>query len=622
MTVPHSRRSDLRRRLRTFTVAVGSKIKADTRLLAIALHPQHKSHSSETPSVESGQSSDPDVESPTMLAAAVEATTTSTESPITTANADPTCSPVTTTTSTVISAPTPWVPEIPPPPPTPSGNDILLAARQNLRKVDQYIPPDARNLSIRESVILDQSAAPKITPTGPSETGPEDTRVLFDFVVLVTLGQQDGGPLSANVTYSFPPSIIQKPENQKLLASIPQFCFPDVDQFTFPAIDEPEPVTEKSDSELSKKTVTTKTYSFVITNVDGTRRFAYCRRLHTPSQKNSKQMTCDCYCILSSYPCFSLFSQLLDVVESKKREGNVVVYSFLKHVLSLPFPERGKMLRVTAQNLSTGKLDSIGLYRPYETDPLLEYVNFSQIFQILSVKNILILFSSLLFERRVIVVSKDISVVTGCLQALVAMLYPFEWQHVLIPVLPKKLLDYCCSPIPFLVGVLSIHVPLVEKLPKEEVVIAFVDEDRVQTIPGIDDVASLPPNHVSVLRTTFKKLTSSSDAARPNNKTVHLGIAKAFLSFFVEIFHDFEDFVETKEGTEKRFFNTEAFIKSRTKADRKFMELFFASQMFERWRFDVAEKVQLKAGGTSFAGEQQRFQIEVDKFKQKTALKR
>lgn len=183
-------------------------------------------------------------------------------------------------------------------------------------------------------------------------------------------------------------------------------------------------------------------------------------------------------------------------------------------------------------------------------------------------------------------------------------------------------MDYCCSPIPFLVGVLSIHVPLVEKLPKEEVVIAFVDEDRVQTIPGIDDVASLPPNHVSVLRTTFKKLTSSSDAARPNNKTVHLGIAKAFLSFFVEIFHDFEDFVETKEGTEKRFFNTEAFIKSRTKADRKFMELFFASQMFERWRFDVAEKVQLKAGGTSFAGEQQRFQIEVDKFKQKTALKR
>jgi len=38
---------------------------------------------------------------------------------------------------------------------------------------------------------------------------------------------------------------------------------------------------------------------------------------------------------------------------------------------------------------------------------------------------------------------------------MVALLYPFEWQHTYITVLPSMLLDVVDAPTPYIVGVLS-----------------------------------------------------------------------------------------------------------------------------------------------------------------------
>ncbi len=36
-------------------------------------------------------------------------------------------------------------------------------------------------------------------------------------------------------------------------------------------------------------------------------------------------------------------------------------------------------------------------------------------------------------------------------------MYPFNWQHIFIPVVPQSLLSFCCAPMPFLVGILRVH---------------------------------------------------------------------------------------------------------------------------------------------------------------------
>ena len=52
---------------------------------------------------------------------------------------------------------------------------------------------------------------------------------------------------------------------------------------------------------------------------------------------------------------------------------------------------------------------------------------------------------------------------------MVALLYPFSWQHTFIPVLPASMIDIVCCPTPFLVGLLSSSLPTLKELPVEEV---------------------------------------------------------------------------------------------------------------------------------------------------------
>lgn len=61
------------------------------------------------------------------------------------------------------------------------------------------------------------------------------------------------------------------------------------------------------------------------------------------------------------------------------------------------------------------------------------------------------------------------SVLTQTIQALAALLYPFHWQHVYIPLLPAEMLDAVCAPMPFIVGMLSSFLPKVLEMDLEEV---------------------------------------------------------------------------------------------------------------------------------------------------------
>ena len=65
----------------------------------------------------------------------------------------------------------------------------------------------------------------------------------------------------------------------------------------------------------------------------------------------------------------------------------------------------------------------------------------------------LVIFASMLYERRIIFISRRLSRLSACVQAANAIIYPMHWQHIYIPVLPKHLIDYLLAPMPFLIGV-------------------------------------------------------------------------------------------------------------------------------------------------------------------------
>lgn len=58
----------------------------------------------------------------------------------------------------------------------------------------------------------------------------------------------------------------------------------------------------------------------------------------------------------------------------------------------------------------------------------------------------------MLFERRIIFTSKKLYRLSACVQSANAILYPMNWQHIFIPVLPQSLIDYLLAPMPYLIG--------------------------------------------------------------------------------------------------------------------------------------------------------------------------
>ncbi|XP_068845089.1 DENN domain-containing protein 2B isoform X2 [Capricornis sumatraensis] len=296
-------------------------------------------------------------------------------------------------------------------------------------------------------------------------------RELFEYFVVVSLKKKPSrNTYLPEVSYQFPKldrPTKQMREAEERLKAIPQFCFPDAKDWL--------PVSEYS----------SETFSFMLTGEDGSRRFGYCRRL-LPSGKGPRLP--EVYCVISRLGCFGLFSKVLDEVERRRGISAALVYPFMRSLMESPFPAPGKTIKVKTFLPGAGN-EVLELRRP--TDSRLEHVDFECLFTCLSVRQLIRIFASLLLERRVIFVADKLSTLSSCSHAVVALLYPFSWQHTFIPVLPASMIDIVCCPTPFLVGLLSSSLPKLKELPVEEALMVNLGSDRF--IRQMDDEDTLLP---------------------------------------------------------------------------------------------------------------------------------
>lgn len=389
-------------------------------------------------------------------------------------------------------------------------------------------------------------------------------RELFEYFVVVSMKKKPSkNTYSPEVTYQFPK--LERPtkqmrEAEERLKAIPQFCFPDARDWV--------PVSEYS----------SETFSFMLTGGDGSRRFGYCRRL-LPSGKGPRLP--EVYCVISRLGCFDLFSKILDEVERRRGISAALVYPFMRSLMESPFPAPGKTIRVKTFLPGAGN-EVIELRRPM--DSRLEHVDFECLFRCLSVRQIIRIFASLLLERRVIFVAEKLSTLSSCSHAVVALLYPFSWQHTFIPVLPSSMIDIVCCPTPFLVGLLSNSLPKLKELPVEEALMVDLGSDRF--IRQMDDEDALLPRKLqAALEQALERKgeligqDSDSDTDEECN-TLNGLVSEVFIRFFVETIGHYSLFLAQNERG-ARVFQREAFRKSvASKSIRRFLEVFMESQMF------------------------------------------
>uniref|UniRef100_A0A8B9Z438 DENN domain containing 1B n=1 Tax=Buteo japonicus TaxID=224669 RepID=A0A8B9Z438_9AVES len=322
----------------------------------------------------------------------------------------------------------------------------------------------------------------------------------------------------------------------EVLNSVPKFCFP-------------------FDVERVSQNQVGQHFTFVLTDIESKQRFGFCRL--TSGGKV-------CLCILSYLPWFEVYYKLLNTLAdylAKEQENDS--NDLLKSLYSHPVPKANALVSLSVHSYFITP-DITGLPTIPESRNLTEY------FVAVDVNNMLQLYASMLHERRLIITSSKLSTLTACVHASAALLYPMYWQHIYIPVLPPHLLDYCCAPMPYLIGV---HLSLIERVKNrslEDVVLLNVDTNTLET--PFNDLNNLPGEVVSALKNKLKKQSTATGD----------GVAKAFLRAQAALFGSYRDALRYKPG-EPITFCENSFVKHRSSTTKQFLETAVNLQLFKQF---------------------------------------
>ncbi|XP_074165789.1 DENN domain-containing protein 1C isoform X4 [Sminthopsis crassicaudata] len=195
--------------------------------------------------------------------------------------------------------------------------------------------------------------------------------------------------------------------------------------------------------------------------------------------------------------------------------------------------------------------------------------NLTELVVAVASENIVGLYSSLLSERRVLLTASKLSTLTACVHASCGLLYPMHWEHILIPTLPPHLLDYCCAPMPYLIGV---HTSLIERVRDkglEDVVILNVDTNTLES--PFQDVDTLPPDVVSLLRLRLRKEALAAGD----------GVSRLFLRAQAMLFGGYRDALICSPGQPMKF-KEEVFVAQKPGPLQTFRQSAIHLQLFKQ----------------------------------------
>ncbi|KAL6083865.1 hypothetical protein STEG23_031390 [Scotinomys teguina] len=406
----------------------------------------------------------------------------------------------------------------------------------------------------------------------------------FEYLLVVSLKKKrSGDDYEPTITYQFPKreNLLrgQQEEEERLLKAIPLFCFPDGNEWT-PLTDYPRSWTGKevfgpSDDNIQKAPYTMnigsrpETFSFVLTNVDGSRKIGYCRRLLPagPGPRLPKV-----YCIISCIGCFGLFSKILDEVEKRHQISMAVIYPFMQGLREAAFPAPGKTVTLKSFIPDSGT-EFISLTRPLDSH--LEHVDFSALLHCLNFEQIIQIFASAVLERKIIFLAEGLSTLSQCIHAAAALLYPFSWAHTYIPVVPESLLATVCCPTPFMVGVQMRFQQEVMDSPMEEVLLVNLCEGTFLLSVG-DEKDILPPKlQVEILDSLGQGINELETSEQINEH-----VSGPFVQFFVKTVGHYASYIK-REASGQGLFQERSFCKAVTsKTKRRFVKKFVKTQLF------------------------------------------
>lgn len=195
-------------------------------------------------------------------------------------------------------------------------------------------------------------------------------------------------------------------------------------------------------------------------------------------------------CLLSTWPYLTAFREYLTQLYRLATTTNMMDAPIERYILNLcreiPAPPPGAFEIQVPIMTSTirfwappAKLPIPYVALPYQT-----------LFDCLDVDNVLKVWYSLVLERSVVLVSSQYSILTVCAEILCSLLFPMQWSHLYIPLVPRFLSPMLEAPFPYLCGVIGENWMHAKQFVSEETMIVDLDTN---TVTYSSHAPTLPP---------------------------------------------------------------------------------------------------------------------------------
>ncbi|XP_009869504.1 PREDICTED: DENN domain-containing protein 4C [Apaloderma vittatum] len=330
------------------------------------------------------------------------------------------------------------------------------------------------------------------------------------------------------------------------------------------------------------------------------------RKVVTSKSINSNK----CICLLSHWPFFEAFRKFLMFIYKLSVSGPHPLpiekhISHFMHNIPFPSPQRPRIL------VQLSAHDALILSQPVSTPLPLSGANFSTLLMNLGPENCATLLLFVLLEGKILLHSLRPAVLTGVAEAVVAMIFPFQWQCPYIPLCPLSLATVLSAPLPFIVGVDSRYFDLYD--PPQDIVCIDLDTNMVYISDDKKNInwKQFPKKPCKSLLSTLKKLHPQLAAVHRKTQEgsavemtpieadfswqkkmieLEMEIQEAFLRFMASILKGYRTFLKpitqapsNKATAADSLFDHQGFLKSRDRAYTKFYTHLTKTQIFSRF---------------------------------------
>ncbi|KAM7366804.1 hypothetical protein PAMP_014748 [Pampus punctatissimus] len=182
-------------------------------------------------------------------------------------------------------------------------------------------------------------------------------------------------------------------------------------------------------------------------------------------------------CLITPMPfmhaCRRFLSQLHRAVTATTAPP-LPLESYVHNILyEVPLPALGRSLKFH------GVYEPIVCQRPGPGELPLADFPLADVFSLLGVENLVQVFTCTLLEMQILLYSQDYQRLMTVAEGITTLLFPFQWQHVYVPILPASLLHFLDAPVPYLMGLQSKEGTDRSKLElPQEANLCFVDIDN------------------------------------------------------------------------------------------------------------------------------------------------